>query len=140
MTPPAERRLTAMVAGIAPEIFMQVRAPVRSSKAAPAEATVSAGAAEYWKERGFFPVPVAHRQKSPTINGSEHPRIDMAEVGDYFSRSPQNIGVLLGDHESGDVEIDSIEALAVAPEFLPNTELKGDRKSKPASHSLRVLP
>ena len=49
MTPPAEQRLTAMVAGIAPEIFMQVRAPARSSKAAPAEATVSAGAAEYWE-------------------------------------------------------------------------------------------
>src|SRR5579863_9000787 len=95
----------------------------------------STAAAERWIERGFLPIPVPSRQKGPTILGWQHLQIDVANVGNYFNGSPQNIGVLLGDdHGSADIDLDCLEALAVAPEFLPDTGMKFGRQSKPASH------
>src|ERR1035441_1556075 len=114
-------------------------APVAQMKTAAmqtrAEKMVSAAAAERWIERGFFPVPVPYRRKGPTLAGWQDLRIGRDDLAHYFNSSPQNIGVLLGDDRgSADVDLDCPEALAVAPEFLPDTGLKFGRESKPASH------
>src|SRR5579872_508200 len=52
--------------------------------------------------------------------------------------SDKNIGVVLGDASKGlvDIDIDDIEALALADVFLPETGMEFGRKSKPRSHKI----
>jgi hypothetical protein len=50
--------------------------------------------------------------------------------------SDKNIGVVLGLTSNGlvDIDIDDMEALALADFFLPETKMEFGRKSKPRSH------
>jgi P4 family phage/plasmid primase-like protien len=57
------------------------------------------------------------------------------ELERYFTGQPLNIGVILGDeHGSADVDLDCNEAVAIAPLFLPETNLIFGRPSRPSSH------
>ena len=119
-------------------------------------------AALWYVELGIYPVPVAYRGKNPKGKDWEKLRIDAASVSSYFNGQPKNIGGLLGicagpnpaqklaavesalDGEQlfdlilglTDVDLDSAEALSVAPAFLPATGFIFGRESAPASHWL----
>src|SRR5262249_36897900 len=57
-----------------------------------------------------------------------------------FNGNAQNVGIQLGKVSGGlaDVDLDCIEAVGLAPKFLPPTDAIFGRKSKPASHWLYV--
>lgn len=104
-------------------------------------ATTLLDAALFWIERAFLPVPVRFRSKKPYNPDDPHGRNwqDLHITADaaprYFSSAERNIGVMLGDkYGSADVDLDCIEAVKVAPQFLPDTGIKFGRASKPASH------
>src|SRR5262249_51470909 len=62
---------------------------------------------------------------------------------DQFFSEPCNVGILLGENSGGlvDVDLDSSEAISLAPHFLPATGAIFGRMSKPRSHHLyRVKP
>jgi hypothetical protein len=106
--------------------------------------TSAADAAIWYVEQGIYPVPVAFKGKKPKGNGWEQLRIDAASVPSHFNGQPSNIGALLGTstqvsladlHLSlTDIDLDSPEALSIAPAFLPATGFVFGRASKPASH------
>jgi hypothetical protein len=87
--------------------------------------------------RGWSPVPVPFRQKGPIIPGWQTLRLTEATAPKFFNGGPQNVGVVLGplsDHLT-DVDIDCLEALALAPAILPPT-IRFGRASAPCSHWL----
>ena len=99
----------------------------------------AAEAASWYIGLGFYPVPVAHRGKNPTGSDWDKLRIDATSVPHYFNGQLQNIGALLGVSQLGtvglaDVDLDALEALAVASALLPTTGFIFGRASKPASH------
>ncbi len=73
-------------------------------------------------ERGIAPVPIPHRHKAPRLRGWPKLRLEQKDVRSHFKHD-DNIGVLLGDPSNGliDIDLDSAEARALAPEFLPQT-------------------
>src|SRR5437016_9106164 len=92
-------------------------------------------AAGFYLEMGFHPVPIPTREKAPALNGWQTLRLTGPELPKYFNGSPLNVGLLLGDeYGSTDVDLDCPEALAVAPEFLPETRMIFGRHSSPRSH------
>src|SRR5215207_1899026 len=86
--------------------------------------------------RGWNPVAIPHRSKAPIADGWQNRRIDEALAPVYFNGAPMNVGVQLGSASGGlcDVDIDSPEALALAPHLLPQTRAIFGRRSKPRSH------
>jgi putative DNA primase/helicase len=89
-------------------------------------------------ERGWSPVQIQHKEKGP--KGSDWPklRITTETANQYFDGTPSNIGVILGGASRGltDVDLDSAEAVALAPHVLPKTAAIFGRASRPASHWL----
>jgi Bifunctional DNA primase/polymerase, N-terminal len=87
--------------------------------------------------RGWAPVPIPHRQKGPVIPGWQTLRLTEQTAPQYFNGGPHNIGVVLGDASDHlvDVDLDCLEALALAPAMLPPTVRFG-RASAPCSHWL----
>ena len=55
--------------------------------------------------RGWSPVPVPLKQKGPTLPGWQQLRLDEENAAEYFDRSAQNIGVLLGPSSGGTGEL-----------------------------------
>ncbi|MCI0621591.1 MAG: phage/plasmid primase, P4 family [Acidobacteria bacterium] len=104
--------------------------------------TVHDAAIEYLGQR-WLCVPVPYRKKSPTLKEWQHLRLDTAEkIAAHFNGTLQNIGILLGEPSDGliDIDLDSPNAIAVAPWFLPQTRIFG-RTGKPNSHwEFRVDP
>jgi hypothetical protein len=89
----------------------------------------------YWAERGYYPIPVPHREKGCREDAWQNLRLrDEADLENYFAKSPLNIGVLLGPDGAADIDLDSLEAIAAWPEFAPPTDLVFGRPSKPRSH------
>src|SRR5262245_20573425 len=89
----------------------------------------------YISRRGWSIIPVPLGEKKPIIPDWPNLRIGKKELPNYFDNE-SNIGVLLGEASGGlnDVDLDCDEALALAPIYLPNTELVHGRPSKPDSH------
>lgn len=58
------------------------------------------------------------------------------ELHDTFMTQDCNVGILLGQPSNNfvDVDLDCIEAVKLAPQFLPATKLQWGRMSKPVSH------
>lgn len=83
-------------------------------------------------------VPIPHRSKNPGFKGWQDCRLAEEDLPMRFTANdtPQNIGVLLGEPSHGllDVDLDSPEAVTLAPEFLPRTGAVFGRASKPRSH------
>jgi AAA domain/Bifunctional DNA primase/polymerase, N-terminal len=88
--------------------------------------------------RGWNPVPIPYRAKGPTDN-SWQTRILTGETAPrYFNGGALNIGIVLGPTSGGltDVDLDCVEAVAIAPYVLPKTNAIFGRPSKRASHWL----
>lgn len=90
---------------------------------------VRSAAASYLK-LGLRVIPIPPRSKGPTIIGWPGRVFGLA---DFEANS--NIGVKLGFEGLCDVDLDSPEALIVAPLFLPETGFRFGRASSRASHS-----
>jgi hypothetical protein len=90
-------------------------------------------------KRGWNPVPVKFRDKKPTAGaGWNHLIIDETTVEQYFNGAAQNIGVQLGANSHGltDIDLDTAEAIALAPYVLHPTNAIFGRKSARDSHRL----
>jgi hypothetical protein len=93
---------------------------------------------------GLMPIPVPSCSKNPNRKGWPDERVDQASVAVRFPDLPDacNIGILLGDPSAGavDIDLDAVEARALAVHFLRPTRTFG-RASSPGSHRLyRCLP
>jgi len=94
-------------------------------------------AAEHYLARGLHPIPIPFREKAPKISNWPTLRLTEADLPKYFNGAPSNIGLILGDeYGTTDIDLDCLEAIAVAGEFLPETSMLFGRKSKPRSHFL----
>jgi hypothetical protein len=104
------------------------------------ENTVALAAHEY-RTAGFRPIPIPARSKAPTIAGWQHLQITAAEIPQLFPASG-NIGLLVGEAGNGltDVDLDSKEAAALAPAFLPATGWVHGRASRPHAHYWYLCP
>lgn len=90
-----------------------------------------------YRDRGWKLVPIPADLKHPNIPGWQH--IEFSDQD--FSRSwLPNIGVQLGPVSGDlcDVDLDSAEARALAPDFLPETAAIFGRTSSPGAHWLYV--
>ncbi|MEN9800541.1 MAG: hypothetical protein RL653_4238 [Pseudomonadota bacterium] len=95
-------------------------------------------AARHYRKLGWRMVPVPHKSKAPKIRG--WPTFEAGpDLGEHFTDG--NLGVILGPLSGNlvDVDLDSPEAVDLAPTFLPGTWTFG-RKSKPKSHWLYLVP
>lgn len=96
-----------------------------------------------YTRRGWAVIPIAHRSKHPGSllgDGWQNTRLTEAELPRHFNGQPRNIGVILGP-PSGDLvdyDMDSIEAVRLAPYLAPDTGARFGRLSKPHSHRLFV--
>ncbi len=92
-------------------------------------------AARRYLARGWVPVPILRGEKGPHFEGWPIFRPKEAELPRYFPPG-SNIGLLLGERSGGlvDVDLDSPEAIAIAPTFLPKTGLVHGRANKARSH------
>lgn len=88
--------------------------------------------------RGWNPVPIPHKKKSPVNDDWQKQTITADNVEKHFNGGMQNIGVQLGQKSGGltDVDLDCSEACILAPFFLPPTPAVFGRASKPRSHYL----
>jgi hypothetical protein len=85
--------------------------------------------------RGHQPVPVPRGQKGPTTPAWGERRYAPEDVPGAFA-SDGNIGVLVGAASGNvvDADLDCAEAVALAPVFLPPTDMRHGRPSRPGSH------
>ena len=88
-------------------------------------------------KRGWQPIPVPRGSKNPGRRDWSSERRDEAAVLRDFAEA-RNVGVLLGGASGGlvDVDLDSPEALALAPAILPATDAVFGRESTPRAHWL----
>lgn len=91
-----------------------------------------AKAALWWLERGIQPVPLCKGKKFPREDDWQTTQLTPADVPRFF-RTGENLGVRL-DSWLVDLDLDSQEALALAPDFLPETGWISGRQGKPRSH------
>ena len=89
-------------------------------------------------DRGWNPVPCDFKSKKPIGDDWQLRVIDAANAPQYFNTSSQNIGAQMGPRSHGltDVDLDCVEAVAIAPYILPKTDAIFGRASKRASHWL----
>lgn len=87
-------------------------------------------------QRGWSVVPIPYRSKNPGFTGWQKVRIGEVDVGKYFNRGRQNVGVLMGEPSGWliDIDLDHPRAVELAEEYLPPTDSKFGRASKPRSH------
>ncbi len=97
-------------------------------------------AARAYLTRGWRVVPAPYRQKRPVLDGWPNLQLTEADLPQHFGRGPVNLGVLLGEPSGGlvDIDLDSPEARALAPEFLPETRAVFGRAGKRRSHWLYI--
>jgi Bifunctional DNA primase/polymerase, N-terminal/D5 N terminal like len=97
--------------------------------------TVETAALAYAK-RGWKPVPVNRETKKPRGKGWQQKPFDPHA----FNGNANNVGIQLGAVSNGlnDVDLDCVQAIGLAPEFLPPTAATFGRRSKPCSHQLYV--
>jgi Bifunctional DNA primase/polymerase, N-terminal len=96
-------------------------------------------AARAYRTLGWWCVPIPTKQKRPVITGWPALRLEVAELAQHLA-GEGNVGVLLGVVSGGltDIDLDSHEAVELAPRVLPPTWTFG-RPSKPRSHWLFLV-
>src|SRR5262249_48793560 len=101
-----------------------------------ARTTTIADAALAYHARGWKPVPVRRNKKKPIGTGWQQRPFDAAQ----FNGNAQNIAIQLGAVSGGlvDVDLDTMLAVGLAPEFLPPTDAIFGHRSKPCSHQLYI--
>ena len=90
--------------------------------------------------RGYKPVPVPRGKKGPIIPEWQKLDVTAATVGQYFNGAAINVGAQMGPRvgRTADVDLDCIEAVDLAPYFLPPTDLIYGRPGKRKSHWLYI--
>ncbi len=104
--------------------------------------TTSQTATKYLK-RGWQPLPIAPRGKAPNCGRAwQNFRCTPEDIEQHFNGAEINIGVLLGEPSQGlvDIDLDTVEAIRLAPYFLPATGAVFGRASKRRSHYLYSVP
>ena len=91
--------------------------------------------AQRYLKMGFTPVPVTYMGKAPTISNWQEYSPTTEDITKHFA-VPCNIGLRLG--RLLDVDLDCAEAIAVAPEFLPQTGRWQGRASNPRAHAFFI--
>ena len=88
--------------------------------------------------RGWNPIPVPHKAKGPTDRGWQTRIITEENAPQFFNGKVQNVGVNMGSTSGGltDVDLDCLEAIAIAPYLLPQTNAIFGRPGKRDSHYL----
>ncbi len=91
-----------------------------------------ADAALGYVARGWKPVPVSRKTKKPIEKGWQTRPFAPSQ----FAGNAQNVAVQLGPVSGDlvDVDLDAIDAIGLATEFLPETDAIFGRRSKPLSH------
>jgi hypothetical protein len=85
---------------------------------------------------GLMPIPVKGGTKAPAAgSGWQNKRysLDTDDLAELFPEG-MNIGLNLGASEIVDVDLDSLWALSLWPQFLPETPMRWGRKSSRCSH------
>jgi hypothetical protein len=84
------------------------------------------------------PVPIPANQKNPVIDEWQHLTITADNAAEYFNGVALNVGAIWGPKSNGyrDIDLDRIEAIQLAPYFLPPTHSIYGRASKRRSHYL----
>ncbi len=103
-------------------------------------ATSTLALARYYRRQGWAVVPVLHRDKAPGWNGRRQPdwgAFELSSETEHHFARPSNLGVIVGARSNhlADVDLDCLEAVELAPRFLPLTWTFG-RAGKPRSHWL----
>jgi hypothetical protein len=95
--------------------------------------TVEAAAIDYAR-RGWKPVPIGRKSKKPVGGGWQKRPFDPAQ----FNGNAQNVAIQLGAVSNGlaDIDLDCVDAIGFATDFLPATGAIFGRRSKPCSHQL----
>jgi Bifunctional DNA primase/polymerase, N-terminal len=90
--------------------------------------------------RGYKPLPIPIGAKNPILRNWQNLFITAENVTHYFNGAPQNVGAQLGPVSGGlaDVDLDCIEAVRLAPHFLPATRSIYGRLGKRRSHYLYI--
>lgn len=93
-----------------------------------------AGAAAWYRNQGWFPVPIPSGRKGPSLSNWQNLRIEPDRIPDWFNGTG-NIGLILGEPSGWlvDVDLDCPEAVELAPSLLPPTVRSG-RTGNPGSH------
>jgi hypothetical protein len=83
-------------------------------------------------------IPVPHGEKEPVLPKWQELRLQADDLPRYFNGQPMNIGMLNGEPSGwvSDVDLDAMDALALADRFLPPTGASFGRPGKPKSHRL----
>jgi hypothetical protein len=101
------------------------------------DAIETIGAVKDYIANGVTVIWLPHGSKNPGTQKDWQNRniVQLDQVEQLFSH-PRNVGVLLGEKSANlvDVDLDCLEAIDWAPEFLPPTPWKSGRASKPGSH------
>jgi len=97
-------------------------------------------AARRYVEGGWAVIPIPTGSKSPNLSDWTKLRIPAEDVPSRFN-DYGNVGVLLGEPSRGlvDADLDSAQAIALAPHFLPTTNAVFGRASKQRSHLLYLV-
>jgi putative DNA primase/helicase len=90
-------------------------------------------AARDYISRGWQPVPIPSKSKSPKITAWQTLSVTEANVDQYFS-DKGNIGIILGVDGMTDIDLDCAEAVTAGRHLLPPTGMVFGRVSKPSSH------
>lgn len=91
-------------------------------------------------DRGWSPLFVPLQSKNPQLSHWQKLRPTREQIATDFAR-PGNIGIRLGAPSGNliDLDLDSGEAIALAPNFLTTTGAIFGRASKPGSHWLYIV-
>lgn len=91
--------------------------------------------------RGWNPVPVPYREKNPNRKAWQKIIQTEATLPKYFNGRAQNVGVQFGPKSHGltDIDLDCPEAIKLYRYFVPKTDSRFGRKSKPISHLLYYI-
>ncbi len=97
--------------------------------------TVPLEAAREYVRRGWSVVPIPFKQKRPVLKEWEQLRLSQSDLDQYFDQ-PANIGLILGEPSGWlvDVDLDCVEARAIAANYLPPTPAKTGRATATDSH------
>lgn len=91
--------------------------------------------AKNYAARGWSVVPIAAGSKGPTRAGWQNLRLSVGEIDDLF-HGGENVGIILGQASGGllNVDLDCVEAVALAAKYLPDTPCVSGREGRPGSH------
>lgn len=99
------------------------------------DAATPLDAAREYVRRGWCVVPIPFKQKRPVIKGWEQLRLTDTDLAEYFDQ-PANIGLILGEPSGSlvDIDLDCVEARAIAGKYLPETTARTGRAGAADSH------